>query len=212
VRLARTTDPSTGGPAYLYDDIVRDLPLGLLAAGFAVVVVLVARWRGLAALVGLGVAYAVLVFFLLPALLAGEPALPVGLTAAAAILFVVLYVAHGLSASTSAALLGTLVSLGLTGGLAAAVTGAARITGLSSDAITAVQTDGRGAQRGAAGDEQVPGVRPGGDDAAAGAGEGGQRGQVEPTGAGMPAGGVPARASPSRRRPRRSARPRCARR
>jgi uncharacterized membrane protein len=140
VRLARGAHPSTGAPVYLYDDIVRDLPLGLLAGLFALVVVLVARWRGLAALLGLGVAYAVLVFFLLPALLAGKPALPVGLTAAAAILFVVLYVAHGVSARTSAALLGTLVSLALTGGLAMAATGAVRITGLASDVVTSVQT------------------------------------------------------------------------
>jgi uncharacterized membrane protein len=139
VRLARSTDPATGAPAYFYDDIVRDLPLALLAGAFALVVVLVARWRGLAALVGLGVAYAVLVFFLLPALLAGEPALPVGLTAAAAILFVVLYVAHGISARTSTALVGTLLSLALTGGLAVAATGAVRITGLSSDVVAAVQ-------------------------------------------------------------------------
>jgi uncharacterized membrane protein len=103
-------------------------------------VVLVARWRGLAALVGLGVAYGVLVFFLLPALLAGEPALPVGLTAAATILFVVLYLAHGVSARTSTALLGTLLSLGLTGALALAVTGAVRITGLASEEVTTVQT------------------------------------------------------------------------
>jgi uncharacterized membrane protein len=140
IRLARATDPSTGAPTYLYDDIVRDLPLGLLAGVFALIVVLVAGWRGLAALAGLGVAYAVLVFFLLPALLAGKPALPVGLTAAAAILFVVLYVAHGVSVRTSAALLGTLLSLALTGGLAVAATGAVRITGLSSDVVTAVQT------------------------------------------------------------------------
>ena len=140
VRGTVTVVAATRRPAYFYDDMVRDLPLGLLAGLFAVVVVAVARWRGLAALVGLGVAYAVLVFFLLPALLAGEPALPVGLTAAAAILFVVLYVAHGVSARSSAALLGTLLSLALTGGLAFAATGAIRITGLSSDVVTAVQT------------------------------------------------------------------------
>jgi len=140
IRLARTSDPSTGAAVYLYDDLVRDLPLGVLAGGFAVAVVLVARWRGLAALPGLGVAYAVLVFFLLPALLAGESPLGVGLTAGAAILLVVLYVAHGVSARTSTALAGTLASLGLTGLLAVAATGTARITGLSSDVVTAVQT------------------------------------------------------------------------
>jgi uncharacterized membrane protein len=139
VRLARTTDPRTGDPAYLYDDQVRDLPLGLLAVAFAVVVVAVARWRGLAALVGLGVAYGVLVLFVLPALLAGEQALAVGLVASAAILFAVLYLAHGPSARTSAALAGTLVSLLLTALLALLATGAARITGLSSDVLPAVR-------------------------------------------------------------------------
>ena len=139
IRLVRTTDPATGSPAYVYDDQVRDLPLGLLALAFAVVVVLVARWRGLAALLGLGVAYAILVLFVLPALLAGEPALGVGLTASAAILFAVLYLAHGPSARTSAALAGTLLSLGLTGLLALLVTDAARITGLSSDVLPTVQ-------------------------------------------------------------------------
>jgi uncharacterized membrane protein len=143
VRLARTTDPS-GAPTYLYDDQVRDLPLGLLALGFAVVVVAVARWRGLAALAGLGVAYGVLVLFVLPALLAGKPALPVGLVASAAILFAVLYLAHGPSARTSAALAGTLLSLLLTGLLAVLATGAAKITGLSSDVLPVVRASAPG--------------------------------------------------------------------
>ena len=140
IRLARTVDPQTGAPAYLYDDQVRDLPLGLLAIAFAAVVVAVARWRGLAALAGLGVAYGVLVVFVLPALLAGSPALAVGLTGSAAILFAVLYLAHGPSARTSAALAGTLLSLALTGILAVLATGVARITGLSSEVLPAVQS------------------------------------------------------------------------
>lgn len=139
IRLARITDPATGNPAYLYDDQVRDLPLGLLAAGFAIAVVAVARWRGLAALAGLGIAYGMLVVFVLPALLAGEPALGVGLTASAAILFAVLYLTHGPTARTSAALAGTLLSLVITGVLAAAVTGAARLTGLTSEIVPVVQ-------------------------------------------------------------------------
>lgn len=123
----------------MYGDQVRDLPLGLLAAAFAVVVVAVARWRGLAALAGLGIAYGVLVLFVLPSLRAGEPALAVGLTAGAAILFAVLYLAHGPSARTSAALAGTLLSLALTGVLAVLATGAARITCLSSEVLPTVQ-------------------------------------------------------------------------
>lgn len=80
---------------------------------------LVVRWRGLAALAGLGVTYLVLMAFLLSALLDGRSPVLAGLTAATAILFVVLYLAHGVSPRTSAALLGTLLSLALTGVLTA---------------------------------------------------------------------------------------------
>lgn len=75
------------------------------------VIVAVARWRGLLALAGLIVAFVMLVVFLLPALRGGAPALPVALTTSAAILIAVIYLAHGLSLRTSAALLGTLTSL-----------------------------------------------------------------------------------------------------
>src|SRR5947209_18494774 len=45
-----------GGPAYGFSDFARGTPIVLLAIAFAVVVGLVARLRGLAALVGLGFA------------------------------------------------------------------------------------------------------------------------------------------------------------
>jgi uncharacterized membrane protein len=51
----------------------------------------------------------------------------------------VLYLAHGPSARTSAALAGTLLSLVLTAVLATAATGAARITGLTSEVLPTVQ-------------------------------------------------------------------------
>ena len=74
-------------------------------------IVAVARWRGLRALLGIVAAFVVLVVFLLPALRDGAPAIPVALIASAAILYVVIYLAHGVSLQTSAALLGTLTSL-----------------------------------------------------------------------------------------------------
>jgi uncharacterized membrane protein len=140
VRLALSADPATGRPVYSFVDILRGVPLALVAGLFVLVVVLVARWRGLAALLGLGVAYGVLVWFVLPALLAGRPPLAVGLVGGSAILFAVLYLAHGPSARTSTALLGTLVSLLLAGALAAVFTAGTHLTGLSSDVVVALQT------------------------------------------------------------------------
>ncbi len=74
-------------------------------------VVAIARWRGLRALIGLGVAFGVLVVFMLPALLDGKPAVPVALVGGALILYAVLYLAHGVNLRTSSALLGTLASM-----------------------------------------------------------------------------------------------------
>ena len=122
--------PETG---LVFTDFVRGPPLGLLAAVFAVLVVAVARWRGFAALVGLGISMGVIGAFMLPALLEGKPALPVALVTSSAIMFVVLYLAHGFTLRTSTALVGTLLGLLATGFLATWASGAAHLTGLSGE-------------------------------------------------------------------------------
>lgn len=132
IRIIRQIDDQ-GATSYAFYDYERTWPLVALAAVFAVVIVAVARWRGLRALVGIVVAFAVLVVFLLPALRDGAPAVPVALVASAAILYAVIYLAHGVSLRTSAALLGTLTSLLLAAGLSWAAIELAHLTGLSED-------------------------------------------------------------------------------
>jgi uncharacterized membrane protein len=132
LRLMRIAPPGQRD-YYAFVDFERDVPVLLLALIYAVVVVAVARLRGLRALLGLAFAYAVLATFMLPSLLEGEPPLAVGLAGSAAIMFVVLYVAHGFSTRTTTALLGTLFGLGITGGLAWIATDAAQLTGLHSE-------------------------------------------------------------------------------
>ena len=139
VRLARTRDPINGGVMYSFDDFVRGVPMALFTGLFAILVIVVARWRGLAALVGLGFTYVAIVYFLLPAMLDGESPVRVGLVAAAAIMFVVLYLAHGITARTTTALLGTLTSLLIAAGLSGLALHDAHITGLSSEAGTTLQ-------------------------------------------------------------------------
>jgi uncharacterized membrane protein len=132
VRITRQVD-SQGATSYSFYDYERTWPLIGLAAAFAVVIVAVARWRGLRAMVGITVAFVVLVTFLLPALRGGAPAIPVALVASAAILYAVIYLAHGVSLRTSAALLGTLASLLLAAVLSWAAIELAHLTGLSED-------------------------------------------------------------------------------
>ena len=132
IRITRQVDPA-GATTYAFYDYERTWPLIALAAAFAVVIVAVARWRGLRALFGIVVAFLVLVVFLLPALRDGAAAIPVALVASAAILYAVIYLAHGVSLRTSAALLGTLTSLLLAAVLSWGAIELAHLTGLSED-------------------------------------------------------------------------------
>jgi uncharacterized membrane protein len=133
VRVVVVPDVAPGYSPYVFQDFVRGPPMALLAALFVVLVVLVARWRGVAAIVGLGVGLVMVWQFTLPALLAGRPAVAVGLVSASAIMFVVLYLAHGFSLRTSTALAGTLAGLVATAAIAAWASGAAHLTGLSDE-------------------------------------------------------------------------------
>jgi len=80
---------------------------------FAIAVVVVGRWRGLGALVGLAITWLVMVRFVLPAILEGGDPVAVSVVGAAIVVLVVLYVAHGVTARTTTAVLGTLASLSL---------------------------------------------------------------------------------------------------
>lgn len=121
------------GSPYVFVDFVRDVPLMALAVLYAVVVALVARWRGLAAIVGLCASLAVIAVFVLPALMLGTSPLVVALVGSSAMMFVSVYLAHGISIRTTTALLGTFIGLAATVLLAAWGTAAANLTGAGSD-------------------------------------------------------------------------------
>ncbi|MGQ0623185.1 MAG: YibE/F family protein [Sporichthyaceae bacterium] len=125
-------EPSApSGDQYQITDFQRGRPLLLLALLFAAVVITSGRLRGLAALAGLAVSFAVLLTFVLPAILAGSAPLLVAVVGAAVIMFVVLYLTHGVNAWTSVAVLGTLGALTITGLLGFVFTSLAHFTGLA---------------------------------------------------------------------------------
>lgn len=132
---------ASGSPAYIFVDFVRTLPILALALLYAVVVIAVARWRGLRALIGLVGAYFVLAGFMLPGLVEGKPPLLLALVGSTVIMIGVLYFAHGFSARTSTALLGTIFGLGITALLAAWATGSANLAGVGNhEATTLINT------------------------------------------------------------------------
>lgn len=138
------TNAGSGAPAYVFVDFVRSIPIALLAVLYAAVVIAVARWRGFRALLGLVGAYFVLVSFILPGLVEGKPPLLLALVGSTVIMIGVLYFAHGFSARTSTALLGTIFGLSITALLAAWATDAANLAGVGNhDASTLVNMSPR---------------------------------------------------------------------
>lgn len=127
------------GQSYYFVDYERRTPLVVLALLFAAVVIALSRIRGLAALAGLAGSLAILIRFVLPAILEGKNPLAVAIVGGACVMFMALYMAHGVNAMTTTAILGTLASLGLTGALAVLFVEAARFTGFGSEEAVFLQ-------------------------------------------------------------------------
>jgi uncharacterized membrane protein len=127
---------------YAFSDRQRKPVLFWVAVAFAIVVVVLGRLRGLAALVGLTATLVILLIFVMPALLDGRSPVAVAVVGAAAIAFLAIYLAHGVGPMTTVALLGTLGSLVLTAVLAAAVTHLAALSGYASEEASIVQLAG----------------------------------------------------------------------
>jgi uncharacterized membrane protein len=118
------------GAGYGYVDLDRRMPMTWLAMALAILAVLVARWRGLLALVGVAISVVLVVMFLVPAILAGSDPVLTSLVAALAVMFVTLLLTYGPGAQSLAAALGIGSSL-----LLAAIVGHV--------AVAAAHLDGR---------------------------------------------------------------------
>lgn len=118
---------------YTWQDVDRRTPLVVLVVVLVVATVAVGRRRGAAALLGLGLGGATIGFYVLPALLADENAVVVSLSAATALMGVVIYLTHGVSTRTTAAYLGTVAGLALTAAIAVVAVDANHLLGLDDE-------------------------------------------------------------------------------
>ncbi|GAC01299.1 hypothetical protein GONAM_24_00550 [Gordonia namibiensis NBRC 108229] len=137
IRLS--TVPGPEGNRYTFFDFQRGTATIIWAILFIAAIVLVAAWRGFRSIIGLAFAFFVLGGFTLPAILDGSSPVAVAVVSSAVILFVVLYLAHGVSLRTSSALLGTLTSLVMAGLLSWLAIETMNLTGLSGDQTTNLQ-------------------------------------------------------------------------
>lgn len=138
VRLAEITAPD-GEQRYSFHDYRRGGALILWALAFVIAVIAVATWRGLRAVIGLAFAFAVLGYFTLPSILDGNNVVAVAVVSSAAILYPVIFLAHGANMRAASALLGTLMSLGLAAALSYAAVASLTLTGLSSESTRSLQ-------------------------------------------------------------------------
>ncbi|KAB7743965.1 YibE/F family protein [Nostocoides sp. F2B08] len=123
---------------YAIVDQLRGTQLWVLLIAFVLAVLAFGRWRGLTALLGLSVSFAIILGFVIPAILDGKPPLAVAIVGSAAIVLSVLYLTHGLGRTTTVAVAGTLVSLVITGLLAVVAVDALSLTGAVDDSALAV--------------------------------------------------------------------------
>lgn len=121
---------------YQFSDFQRTRVLLIAFVVFAAAVVALGRWRGVAALVGLGATLIIVVVWILPAILDGRNPALVALVGASAVAYVALYLTHGVNLMTTVALLGTLGALALTTALSAVTVAAANFTGFTSEEST----------------------------------------------------------------------------
>ncbi|WKD62129.1 YibE/F-like protein [Corynebacterium ciconiae DSM 44920] len=104
-------DTPDGGTQYAFSDFQRGTPITVWMVLTALGIVLIGGWRGMRALVGLGVTLAGIAGFLLPSLLRGGDPLWLSVVTGSLVLFIVIYLVHGLNWKSSAALAGTIAAL-----------------------------------------------------------------------------------------------------
>jgi len=147
IKVSETPDPPGGaaplvGGEYALTDFQRGTPMFVLVLMFVAVTLLFARLRGALSLVGLAGSLALVMLFVVPAILDGKSPLAVAVVGSLAVALVTIPLAHGGGPKSIAALLGTASSLLLTALLASVFTEAAHLTGFSSDEAGYLQLAG----------------------------------------------------------------------
>jgi len=119
-------------PVYTFYDHPRGGKLLTIAIVFVLIVIVIGRLRGALSLVGVAASIAILITFMLPSILDGRPPVLVAAAGSIGIMIVVLYLAHGFSHRTTAALFGSIFGILFTAIAGFGVTRWLRFTGIGS--------------------------------------------------------------------------------
>lgn len=125
---------SDGGQrSYVVADWVRRPALGWLLGLFIATATLVAGFKGLRAVAATAASLAIVIGFVVPQIVGGADPVLISLVGVGGILLFAIYFVHGVSYSTTAALIGTFAAVAMTMALALGFTDLARLSGLGTD-------------------------------------------------------------------------------
>lgn len=122
-----------GQKEFIILDYNRHDGLGLLAIIFIAIIILVSKWKGFTAILGMIFTFIVLFSFILPKIASGSNPLLIATLASLVIIPVSFYLSHGLNKKTSIAILGSFITLFITGILSVIFINISKLTGLSSE-------------------------------------------------------------------------------
>lgn len=123
----------TEGDEYVIVDFVRKDSLILLSILFIILLVVIAKWKGLFSLFGMIFTFFIIFIFVLPRILAGDNPVLIAVVASLIIIPVSFYLAHGFNKKTTIAAISSIISLIITAVLASIFTQIGHLTGLSSE-------------------------------------------------------------------------------
>ena len=138
--LTMAIEQADGHLTLTITDLVRTLPLAILAGAFVLLAILVSGWKGVRALIGLAFSFVVLLGFVLPQIFDGRDPVLISVVGSFLLLAATLYLTQGWALKTHASLVGVFVSLVLTGLLATLVINFVRLSGFGAEEAMFLQT------------------------------------------------------------------------
>jgi len=117
---------------YIVDYYRADSILKLFIV-FVILAGLVAGWKGMSSIIGMGMSFVVIFKFILPKILAGADPIFVSVLGTCLIIPISFYLSHGFNKKTTIAIIGTIVSLIITGVLAGIFVDILKISGFASE-------------------------------------------------------------------------------
>ena len=116
--LYHRVDALDGREVYAVRDVDRTRVIFFFVALFIVVILFFSGKKGLRSLLGLAGSFVVILYVLIPSLLAGYPPVVTSTVVATLILFFAIYLTHGFNRISTVAFLGTVLAVLVTGALA----------------------------------------------------------------------------------------------